>query len=79
MKLSPATESVGIDDPITLGERQTTRRVEHGLGKVALVRGNLVQQPCKRPFAYCAVVRKDGDSAERFQISASDFKLLSGL
>ena len=75
--VSATAESVGIDDPITLGGRQTTLRIEHGLGKVALVRGNLMVQP-RQPLAHWALVRKDWESVEQFRISAADFKLLNG-
>ena len=70
-------DAFGIDDSITLGGRQTTLREEHQVGKVALVR-NLVAQPHQQPSAYWAIVRKDLETAAKFQISKNDFKLLSG-
>ena len=76
--MTTISDAFGIDDPITLGERQTTLREEHQLGKVALVRGNLVVQPRKQPLAYWAVLRQDWETAARFQISKDDFKLLGG-
>jgi hypothetical protein len=75
--MTATTEAFGIDDPIMLGGRQTTLREEHQIGKVALVR-NLVAQPHKQPSAYWAILRTDGETAAKFQISRNDFKLLSG-
>jgi hypothetical protein len=73
-----APKTSGIDDPITLGGRETTLREEYQRGKVTLVRGNLGTHASDGPFAYWAVVRTEREGAERFRISSGDFKLLSG-
>ena len=76
MNLKVAT--VGIDDPISVAGRQTTLRAEYQLGKVTLVRGNRGPVIGQNLFGHWAMVQKDWESTEQFQISSNDFKLLSG-
>ena len=76
--MTSAAERVSIDDPITLGGRQTTLRQEYQLGKVALVRSTREPATSSQSRVYLAVVRQEWESIVEFRISKEDFKQLSG-
>jgi hypothetical protein len=77
----PVTENrklFGLDEKINLAGRLTSIREQHQKNKVRTMRGNCGAVLGKDPFGHWAVIQKDDESTEQFDISEADFRYLRG-